>query len=164
MATIDVNVQHVSIISSQSFENVMGRLDAALGHPNMIEFSRELAASRTFSDMEKVIRPSVGKYELMVFMRLDIGLVLAKSGGPQTPRSVRLILGNPLIMQAMARHVPDAGAYAPVTLLIDERPDGVHLSYDTMASLLAPYGNADALEVARDLDSKVMRLLDEAAG
>ena len=25
-------------------------------------------------------------------------------------------------------------ALAPVTILIDERPDGVHLSYDTMAS------------------------------
>jgi hypothetical protein len=41
--------------------------------------------------------------------------------------------------------VPDAGSYAPVTILIDERPDGVHLSYDRMGSLLAPYGNAEAL-------------------
>jgi hypothetical protein len=33
---------------------------------------------------------------------------------------------------------------------VDERADGVHLSYDRMASLLAPYNNRDALEVARD--------------
>jgi hypothetical protein len=32
-----------------------------------------------------------------------------------------------------------------------------------MASLIAPYGNADALKVAQDLDSKVERLLVEAA-
>jgi hypothetical protein len=37
------------------------------------------------------------------------------------------------------------------------------LSYDRMASLLAPYGNADALAVARDLDSKVENLLRESA-
>ena len=29
--------------------------------------------------------------------------------------------------------------YAPVTVLVDERSDGVHISYDRMVSLLAPY-------------------------
>ena len=67
-------------------------------------------------------------------------------------------------MKEMAKHVPDAGSYAPVTVLVDERADGVHLSYDKMASLLAPYGNRDALDVARDLDSKVEDLLRNAAG
>jgi hypothetical protein len=66
-------------------------------------------------------------------------------------------------MKEMAKHVPDAGSYAPVTILVDERPDGVHLTYDRMATLLAPYGNADALAVARDLDSKIENLLRESA-
>jgi hypothetical protein len=55
----------------------------------------------------------------------------------------------------MVRLVPDAGSYAPVTILVDERADGVHLSYDKMASLLASYGNLGALAAARDLDSKI---------
>jgi hypothetical protein len=46
---------------------------------------------------------------------------------------------------------------------MDERADGVHISYDRMASLLAPYGNPDALSVARDLDAKVEDLLSRAA-
>ena len=66
-------------------------------------------------------------------------------------------------MKEMAKHVPDAGSYVPVTVLVDERADGVHLSYDKMASLLAPYGNADALAVARDLDSKIENLLRASA-
>jgi hypothetical protein len=45
----------------------------------------------------------------------------------------------------------------------DERTDGVHLSYDRMASLLAPYENPNALEVARNLDTKVEDLLRRAA-
>jgi hypothetical protein len=69
----------------------------------------------------------------------------------------------PLIMMEMAKHVPDAGSYAPVTVLVDERADGVHLSYDRMASFLAPYGNAAALEVARELDRKVETILQQAA-
>jgi hypothetical protein len=43
------------------------------------------------------------------------------------------------------------------------RDDGVHLSYDSMASLLAPYGSEAALRVARDLDAKVERLIDTAS-
>ena len=47
--------------------------------------------------------------------------------------------------------------------LVDERSDGVHLSYDKMASFLAPYENADALKVAQDLDLKMENLLNQAA-
>jgi hypothetical protein len=53
--------------------------------------------------------------------------------------------------------------YALVTVLVDERADGVHLSYDRMASFLAPYGNAQALAVARDLDSKIETVLRDSA-
>jgi hypothetical protein len=66
-------------------------------------------------------------------------------------------------MKEMAKAVPDAAAYAPVTILVDERASGVHLSYDSMASLLAPYGSPSALAVAADLDAKVERLLEAAA-
>jgi hypothetical protein len=38
----------------------------------------------------------------------------------------------------------------------------VHLSYDRMASFLAPYGTNDALEVARNLDKKIEDLLRRA--
>jgi hypothetical protein len=82
---------------------------------------------------------------------------------PSAPRSFRFLIGNPLIMKKMAVHVPDAASYAPVTILIDERPDGVHLSYDRMTSFLASYGNSEALKVAQDLDSKIEALLTSAA-
>ena len=99
----------------------------------------------------------------MSFMQLDQGGVMRKETGRDTPRIVRLLIGNPLIMKEMAKHVPDAGSYAPVTVLVDERADGVHLSYDKMESFLAPYGNRDALEVARNLDKKIEDLLGQAA-
>jgi uncharacterized protein (DUF302 family) len=76
-----------------------------------------------------------------------------------TPKIIRFLIGNPLIMKEMAKHVPDAASYAPVTILVDERPDGVHLSYDRMASFLSGYGNAEALKVAQALDAKVEALL-----
>ena len=98
-----------------------------------------------------------------MFMQLDQGAVLQKETGQDTPRIIRFLIGNPLIMKEMAKHVPEAGSYAPVTVLVDERTDGVHLSYDRMASFLAGYGNRDAFQVAEDLDNKIETLLREAA-
>jgi hypothetical protein len=86
-----------------------------------------------------------------------------RNGNGQGPKILRLVVGNPLIMKEMAKTVPDAAAYAPITILVDERADGVHLSYDSMASFLAPYGSQAALAVARDLDAKVEGLLETVA-
>jgi uncharacterized protein (DUF302 family) len=110
------------------------------------------------------VRKAIGPSDLMEFFRFDSGEVLRKERGGQGPKMLRLLVGNPLIMKQMAKTVPDAASYAPVTILIDERTDGVHVSYDSMASLLAPYGSVAALEVARDLDAKVVSLLETAAG
>ena len=99
----------------------------------------------------------------MEFMRFDAGEVLRKEQGGRGPRILRLVVGNPLIMKEMARTVPDAAAYAPVTILVDERGDGVHLPYDSMESLIALYGSQAALAVARDLDAKIEHRLEAAA-
>jgi len=130
----------------------------------MVAFAKGTATAPTFPEFESIVRAGLGKTGLMLFMELDHGAVIRKATDRDKPRMVRLIMGNPLIMQQMARHVPDAGSYAPVTVLVDERSDGVHISYDRMVSLLAPYRNSDALAVARDLDKKVETLLSEAAG
>src|SRR5437667_9192831 len=98
----------------------------------------------------------------MLFVEFDHGAIVRKETGRDTPRMIRFVIGNPLIMKEMAKRVPDAGSYAPVTILIDERADGVHLSYDRMASFLAPYDNAEALKVAKELDAKIEALLASA--
>jgi uncharacterized protein (DUF302 family) len=163
MQTHQVNVQRCSIISRKPFDAVLAAVEEAIGRPNMVEFAAKVAAATTFEEMRNVINESVSEIGLMEFMRLDHGAILAKAGVDHDPKSVRVIMGNPLIMQSMARLVPDAGSYAPVTVLVDERADGVHLSYDRMASLLAPYGNSEVLNIARDLDAKVENLLRQAA-
>jgi uncharacterized protein (DUF302 family) len=129
----------------------------------MIVFLKATAGARTFAELEREVQKGLGRTGLMMFMELDQGAVLRKETGKADPKIVRFVIGNPLIMKEMAKHVPDAGSYAPVTILVDERKDGVHLSYDRMASLLAPYRNAEALAVAQDLDAKIERLIRESA-
>ena len=99
----------------------------------------------------------------MEFIRFDAGEILRKEQGPDGPKILRLVVGNPIIMKEMVKRVPDAASYAPVTILVDERIDGVHLSYDSVATLIAPYGDQEALTVAKDLDREIESLLAQAA-
>src|SRR5712671_3494902 len=163
MTTRRIEIERFSMISSKPFQAVLAALKAAVGHPDMAEFAKAVKGARTFAELEDGVRRGLGETGLMMFMELDHGAILRKETGLDTPRIVRLLIGNPLIMKEMAKHVPDAGSYAPVTILVDERSDGVHLSYDKMASFLAPYGNREALQVAEDLDNKIETLLREAA-
>ena len=163
MTTRRVEMERFSVISSKPFQAVLAALKAAVGHPDMAEFAKATKSARTFAELEDAVHGGLGKTGLMMFMELDHGAILRKESGLDSPKIVRLVIGNPLIMKEMAKRVPDAGSYAPVTILLDERPDGVHLTYDKMASLLGPYGNAEALAVARDLDSKIESLIREAA-
>ena len=158
-----INVERVTITSRKSVQEVLAKVDAAVGHPNIEEFWKNVAATKTNPEMEKIVQSAIGPSGFMEFARFDHGGVVHKGKTGDHPKVFRLIIGNPLIMREMVKHVPDAGSYAPVTILIDERPDGVYLSYDRMASLLTPYENAAALKVAKDLDAKVEALLASAA-
>jgi uncharacterized protein (DUF302 family) len=158
-----VEIDRLSMTSSKSFEAVLAALKAAIGRPDMVEFANAIRNAQTFAELERTVDQSLGNTELMMFMELDQGGILRKETGLDKPKIVRFLIGNLLIMKEMAKHVPDAGSYAPVTILVDERPDGVHLTYDRMASLLAPYQNAEVLAVARNLDSKIETLLRSVA-
>ena len=159
MAIRRINVERFSVISSKSFEDTVAALKAAVGQQDMVKFLPATEHAQTFTELEHVVQRSLGSSGLMIFMEMNSGAVLRKEIGMGTPKIIRFLIGNPLIMKEMAKHVPDAASYAPVTILVDQRPDGVHLSYDRMASFLNPYGNAEALKVAQELDAKVEALL-----
>jgi uncharacterized protein (DUF302 family) len=163
MATKQISVERFSVRSSKSFQDVAAALEEKIGRPDMRKFFGDVVASRTDDELKEVVNGAVGPSGLMEFARFDQGEVLRKELGPRVPKVLRLLVGNPLIMRQMVKYVPDAGSYAPVTILIDERPDGVHVSYDRTASFVASYGNAEVLEVAQALDSKVESLLEAAA-
>jgi len=163
MPTIDIPVRRLSVVSQRSFDEVVRRLTATIGRPDPKGFHDAVTSATTMDELEAVVRRAVGTSDLMEFVRFDSGEVLRKERGGHGPGMLRLVVGNPLIMKEMAKRVPDAASYAPLTILIDERADGVHVSYDSMASVLAPYGQREALEIAKALDNKVEGLLQAAA-
>src|SRR5712691_11227473 len=158
-----IEVERFTLSSSKPFDQVVAALNSAVGHPDISEFWKSTHRAQSVAELQSTIEKVLGRTGLMLFAEFDHGAIVRKETGRDTPRMIRFVIGNPLIMKEMVKHVPDAGSYAPVTVLVDERADGVHLSYDRMASLLAPYENLDALEVARNLDTKVEDLLRRAA-
>jgi uncharacterized protein (DUF302 family) len=159
-----IAVERWSVVSPRPFEQIVAALEQALGHPDMREFAAKVGAAQSWQELEQAIHGFIGTSGFMEFTRFNLGQILQKAQGPSAPRILRIVLGNPLVMKQMAEHVHDAASYAPVTILVDERGDGVHISYDRMASYLASYANLAALKVARELDAKVEALLAAAAG
>lgn len=59
----------------------------------------------------------------MRFVQLDLDTAFThdpQAKGHAGRRLLRLIAGNPVTTGEMTRHAPDAGSYAPITILIEE--------------------------------------------
>lgn len=162
MSVLEVRMQRHTTVSRRPFEDVMRSIATAVGRPDMKAFHARLIAATTVADLEDLIANAVGPSGLMEFGRFDAGEVLRKEHPEGLQKLVRLLIGNPNVMKEMAQRVPDAASYAPVTVLVGDHADGVRVSFDSVASPIAPYGNPVALAVARDLDAQVQSLIDSA--
>jgi hypothetical protein len=154
--------------SERPFPAVLEDIFGGISQPDLELLFSKLEASTSYEELSSLVRQAQGSAGLMRFMQLDLDPVLTLD--PQAPewagrRLVRLIAGNPVTMGEMTRHVADAGSYAPVTILIQQMPDGgTRVAYDTVASAIAPYDDAAASEVARRLDAEVLGLLRQVTG
>jgi uncharacterized protein (DUF302 family) len=164
---LDVAVRRHIFTSARPFPDVLDGIFAGISQPDIGALFAKLAASTSYEELSSLVQQAQGSAGLMRFLQLDLDTALAHD--PQAHRDgrrlVRLIAGNPVTMGQMTRHVPDAGSYAPVTILIEELPGGgTRVAYDTVTSEIAPYGDAAASQVAERLDTEVLVLLRQATG
>jgi uncharacterized protein (DUF302 family) len=157
-----LTVERLSLVSDKPFGSVLAAIRGGIGHPDMNKLWEQIWSADSFQRVESILKPALGPTGLMQFGEFDDGGFIRKDRGNRTPQSMRLLIGNPLIMKQMTELVPDAAAYAPVTILIDEREGKVHISYDRMASLLSVYNNAGATKIAEALDTKIETLMRTA--
>ena len=80
-------VRRFSVVSSRPFDEVVRRLTATIGRPDMSAFHSAVAAARTVADLEEVVDAAIGSSDLMEFARFDAGEVLRKATGGQGPGS-----------------------------------------------------------------------------
>lgn len=163
MFTIEFPIRRMCVVSSQPFDDIVRNLTAAIGRPDMTAFHQAIGTAAAMEELEALVQTAIGSSGLMEFARYNAGDILRKERGPAAPQILRLVVGNPLVMKEMVKLVPDAASYAPTTILIDQRTDGVHISYDYMAGFIAPYGSPAALLVAQQLDRKIEALIESTA-
>jgi hypothetical protein len=159
-----IEVRRVAVHSARPFDEVTEGVYAGLGRPDFADLLRRADAIDNRPDFDALFAAEAGSCGLIEFLTLDLGGVITLRVPARGMRMLRIIAGNPVTMSTMAATVPDAGSYAPVTILIAERDGGVTLSYDCVASAIATYGDAAASAVAADLDAAVLALLESAAG
>jgi hypothetical protein len=164
---LDLAVRRHVLTSERPFPVVLDGIYGGISQPDIAALFAKLAASTTYEEFSELVGQAQGSAGLIRFLHLDLDDALAID--PQADqagrRLVRLIAGNPVTMGQMTRHLPAAGSYAPVTILIQELPGGgTQVAYDTVASAIASYGDAAASQVAERLDTEVLTLLHHATG
>jgi Domain of unknown function DUF302 len=130
-----VPVERVTLVSTRGFDEVVAAIYSGLGRPDdFAALVQRWAAADGAEAFDAAVAEAAGRAGLIEFLSLDLGAALAKHPGMQHYRLLRIIAGNPVTMASMTSTVADAGSYAPVTILVAERPDGVHISYDRVTS------------------------------
>ena len=158
--------RRVRIETPRRFEDVVASLRRLV--PRSIPFSgypaaMEKAGGLDLASFERVVRSLVGESGFMLFFEIDHGAWLPFYGIQR--KVVRWILGNPTLAITMMRHDVTAGLFAPVELLLIDRPEGEGstILYVEPSSLMV-VGEQPALrEAALALDGSLRRLVESAA-
>ena len=155
--------RHV-IVGARPFQDVMDAIYPATRRPDLAGLVRQLAVATSCDQFSALVTQPQGRAGLMRFLELELDTALALDPrAADKHRLVRLIAGNPVTMGQMTRTLPDAGSYAPVTILIQELPGGgTRIAYDSVVSAIEGYGDPESLKVAEHLDDEVLTLLRSA--
>jgi len=156
-STHSISVEHVTISSTNSFEEVRAKL-AALAPP----LDDGIFTLLRYGESARALRELEAGPPLSIFGQRDHGALLAIAG--LTRRSIQYDIGNPLTASKMTRHQLSAGLYAPVRVLLREDGDGgAAFEYDRPASVFGQFGNDQVDAVAQQLDRDLQALLEAAA-
>jgi len=139
---------------ARAFESLLGRMraEALSDLPSLSpEWARERLAS------------FVGPLDFALFQKIDHGAVVTSLTGRRV-EATTYVFGNALIAVEMTKHVARAGLYVPLRLFVEALAgDRVRITYDVPSSLMAPFESEAVDVVARGLDEKVARILEETS-
>jgi uncharacterized protein (DUF302 family) len=144
------DVSHAAFTSA--FEGFLGRMD--------VDALNGLATQSPQAVRAK-LSSFVGPLDFTLFQKLDHGgLLTAFTGKPV--RATTYVFGNALIAIEMTKHDARVGLYVPLRLFVHEIGERrVVVTYDLPSSTMAQFASPEVDVVARTLDEKVSRLLEE---
>jgi pimeloyl-ACP methyl ester carboxylesterase len=154
VTTVEVTVEISHANFTRAFESLLGRMPVEV-FSALPSLSPQAARERLAS--------YVGPLDFILFQKIDHGAIVTALTGRRC-EATTYVFGNALIAIEMTKHVARAGLYVPLRLFVEAiTGDRVRVTYDLPSSLMAPLGSADVNTVARGLDAKVERFLDETS-
>jgi len=143
-------------VSHAEFTNA---LEALVG-PIDLDLLKSLATQSPQAARAK-LSSFVGPLDFTLFQKLDHGALLTAFTG-QAVRATTYVFGNALIAVEMTKHDARVGLYVPLRLFVHQIGERrVSVTYDLPSATLAQFASPAVDVVARTLDSKVQRLLEE---
>jgi len=145
------------------FDTVMKRLHDLTGRVPVSEVIGVASQVKDAAAYEREIEARfVGKSGFIVFAEVDHGGWIQLYGIQR--RTIRVILGNPLIAITMLKHDLAAGLFAPVEMLVTASEDGTgtQIIYVQPSSLMSvPGASPELRQAAEGLDDKLSRLVTD---
>ena len=155
----------IEIETPVDFDTVMKRLHDLTGRASVNEVIGVAAQVKSAADYAREIETRfVGKSGFIVFAEVDHGNWIHLYGIGR--RSVRVMLGNPLIAITLLRHDLSAGLFAPVEMLVTASAEGsgTQIIYLQPSSLMCVPGTGRELRQAAEvLDAKLSKLVSDIA-
>jgi uncharacterized protein (DUF302 family) len=157
--TASLNAIRVKINTPLSFDELLARLRNVARNASPREITELAAHVDSWEEFARLVNERfVGESGFMLFADIDHGAWVSRAGIHW--RTVRWILGNPLLAITMMRHDLDAGLFAPVELLMTEHSQGTTPLYVRPSSLIfVPGGSAELKAAAEELDQKFEALV-----
>jgi uncharacterized protein (DUF302 family) len=157
VSTRSISVDHVTIRSDKSFQEVRAKLETLL--PRIDD---GIFVLLQYGESDRARRELEAGAPLSIFGQRNHGALLSIAGLER--RAVQYDIGNPLTASKMTRHQLSAGLYAPIRVLLREDADGVvAFEYDRPASVFGQFGHDDVDAVAQKLDRDLQAVLEAAA-
>ena len=158
-STTIVRVLHRSVTIDGQFESFTKALEGILGHfPEGVQ--RDIIERPQLA--EQRLKSAEGAQELMIFFVFDHGAALNMVGARRNAK--QYLIGNPLTAIQMSQHDIRAALYAPLRVLVYEKTGGKTIvEYDQPSSLFGQFGREDVTHVATTLDTKLERVIAQAA-
>jgi hypothetical protein len=103
-----VEMERLTVISTRPFDDVVAATRSSVGNPDMAAFGKAVKDAESSAGLDATVRPDLGPTGLMPFVEFDHGMVVRKGTEHRAAKIVRPLIGKPLIIKEMAKHVPDA--------------------------------------------------------
>ncbi len=160
--TRPITIEHIVVESNQPYEKVVGALEARLGPAQdwAAIWQQAAAAHASWEQFTQTVEAHIGASGLTLFFQVEHSFLLSLIG--KTSRATQYTIGNPLLATQMTKHMPEAGLYAPLKLVIYEDEERrTFVAYDGFVSLLAQYQCDEITQVARVVEQKLEALIAE---